>query len=255
MIDAVKQLPGGYGMSEGGVAVPSSVLPMPPAFSMASFDQDEAYVPGMSRLSRPSPLASDAGRHGSGERPDCAGRRRFLMGAAAGLAAAAVPFAWPSKAMAAGFWDGDRKLSLYRPRTGERITNVVYWSNGQVNVPGYAQVCRLMRDVKANQTVQISPRLLDLLCAIQSWVAQYGYGKHLQINSGYRNPRTNAGTEGAARNSMHMYACAADIVMPGLPTAYVGKLAQRYAAGGVGFYPSSGFIHVDTGRVRTWRGG
>jgi uncharacterized protein YcbK (DUF882 family) len=107
--------------------------------------------------------------------------------------------------------------------------------------------------VRGNQVVQIITRLLDLLCAIQAWVGAYGYNAPIEILSGYRSPYTNAHTEGAARNSMHMYGRAADIVLPGLPVEYLGRLAQRYSAGGVGFYQGSGFIHVDTGRIRTWR--
>ena len=72
------------------------------------------------------------------------------------------------------------------------------------------------------------------------------------MSSGYRNPNTNARTEGAAKNSMHMRGRAVDIIIPDLPVSYLGKLAQHYAAGGVGFYPDRGFIHIDTGNVRSW---
>ena len=182
-------------------------------------------------------------------------RRSFMLGAAATAAAVPVLASMPSVALAAppteAFWSLPRKLNLYRPRTGESVS-AVYFRNGRIDVPGYTQICNLLRDVRGKQAVQMNPRLLDLLCAIQAWVAQYGYNKPLHILSGYRSPRTNANTEGAARNSMHMYACAADIVMPGLPVRYLGRLAQHYSAGGVGFYYSSGFVHVDTGRVRTW---
>lgn len=97
------------------------------------------------------------------------------------------------------------------------------------------------------------PRLLDLLCAMQAWVGHYGFRGPIHILSGYRSKRTNDNTEGAARNSMHLYGRAADIRFPGLPVSYLGRLAQHYAAGGVGFYVSSNFVHVDTGNIRTWK--
>lgn len=234
----------GYALNGSGIAVPESLLPpMPPAFgdpeshADRGIEIDAQYVPGMLLNATSTGMT----------------RRQFLAGLGAGAALATASSLLPVPAMASGFWEQPRKLSMYRQETGERIKDVVYWKNGKVNPVGYAQVCRILRDVKANQTVQMSPRLLDLLCAIQAWVAQYGY-TDMQINSGFRSAKTNASLENAARNSMHMYSCAADIVLPGLSTAYVGKLAQRYAGGGVGFYPDRGFIHVDTGRVRTWRG-
>jgi uncharacterized protein YcbK (DUF882 family) len=72
------------------------------------------------------------------------------------------------------------------------------------------------------------------------------------IHSGYRTEQTNRNLEGAARRSQHLLGRAADITLPGLPATYVGRLAAHYAAGGVGFYPSRDFIHVDTGQRRFW---
>lgn len=176
-------------------------------------------------------------------------RRRILTGAVAGAALAVAPI---SPVCASDFWAQPRRLRLVRPRTGESV-DTIYWKDGQLNVEGYVKVCALMRDVSANKIVQMNPRLLDLLCAIQAWVGAYGYNRPIQVNSGYRAPETNSKLEGAARNSMHIHARAADIVIPGLPVSYIGQLAQHYSAGGVGFYYGSGFVHVDTGRIRTWK--
>lgn len=173
-------------------------------------------------------------------------RRRWLMGAGAGVLAQMLP-----QGVEASFWDQPRRLSLVRVATGEAWSGC-YWQNGAVDATGYPQVCSLMRDVAANQTASIHPRLLDLLCAIQAWVRPYGYTQPIQVLSGYRTPQTNASLEGAARNSMHLQGRAADIVLPGLPATYLGQLAARYAAGGVGFYVGRGFVHVDTGRLRYW---
>lgn len=149
------------------------------------------------------------------------------------------------------FWKQPRLLTLYRTANKESI-DICYWENGSLNLAGYTQACWLLRDVQANQWTYMDPRLLDLLCAIQAWVRQYGYHEPLHIHSGFRTPYTNLNTEGAAKNSMHLQAKAVDFTMPGLSWEYVGKLAAHYAAGGVGFYPSAHFIHVDTGRLRYW---
>lgn len=175
-------------------------------------------------------------------------RRRLLSGAIAGLGLLVLP----GVSMAQGFWDKPRTLDLLRVATGERMA-FVYWQNGGLDVEGYRKACWILRDVRGGTTTQMSPRLLDLLCAMQAWVGHYGFSGPIHVLSGYRSPKTNANTEGAAKNSMHMYGQAADIRFPGLPVSYLGQLAQRYSAGGVGFYVGSNFVHVDTGRVRTWK--
>ena len=177
-------------------------------------------------------------------------RRRLILGAvAAPLASLWIPEA-PAQPTEQ-FWLQPRVLDLYRPVLRKRV-RTVYWQNGQVNLAGYHEICHLLKDQRANMAYAMDLRLLDLLCAMQAWVRHYGYHDPIQVNSGYRTAQSNSRLEGAAKNSMHIQGKAADIVFPGLPTSYVGKLASHYAGGGVGFYYSSGFIHVDTGRRRSW---
>jgi len=45
---------------------------------------------------------------------------------------------------------------------------------------------------------------------------------------------------------------AIDIRMPGVPLATLHRAALSMQAGGVGYYPGSNFVHVDTGRPRSW---
>jgi len=74
--------------------------------------------------------------------------------------------------------------------------------------------------------------------------------------SGYRSPSTNARlrrlSEGVARNSLHMTGQAIDLKLPGTRLSVVRNAAIDLKSGGVGFYPRSDFVHVDTGRVRHW---
>jgi uncharacterized protein YcbK (DUF882 family) len=179
-------------------------------------------------------------------------RRLFLAQAAASsLSLGLAPsFAWAA-ADDSAFWAQPRQLRLYRPQTGEAV-NEVYWADGRARDEGYLRICQLMRDPHAGVSVYMDPRLLDLMRAVQGYMEFYGFKNPLLIHSGYRSPSTNAKTEGAARNSMHLHGKAVDFTMPGVPSNYMGALASHYQAGGVGFYPGAGFSHMDTGNVRYW---
>ncbi|WP_134619843.1 YcbK family protein, partial [Pseudomonas aeruginosa] len=98
------------------------------------------------------------------------------------------------------------------------------------------------------------PHLLDVLFIMQVWLQAYGQPSDIQILSGYRTPEHNGRLEGAAKNSLHMQGRAADIHIPGMSTQVLANMGKMIAVGGVGLYPSRGFIHVDTGSLRSWVG-
>ena len=133
---------------------------------------------------------------------------------------------------------------------------MVYWANGKYIPDGYARLCWLLRDVRAKRAVQMDPTLLNVLTGIQAYYYAYGVKGPLIVTSGFRTLETNEKLvgEGAARNSMHLYGRAVDITLPGVPVEHLGRVKQYLHAGGLGFYPNKHFIHVDTGRARTWRG-
>lgn len=150
--------------------------------------------------------------------------------------------------------DRDRYLELERPQSGEKATFCYYRKGQGWDQRGYAIACALLRDVESKKVVQMSPSLLDLLFINQAWLRVNNLPHKLIINSGYRTAAFNASLEGAAKNSMHIQAKAADIKIPGVSTEQIAKLAKAIGVGGVGVYPSKGFIHVDIGKVRAWRG-
>ncbi|MDN0082341.1 DUF882 domain-containing protein [Crenobacter sp. SG2305] len=129
-----------------------------------------------------------------------------------------------------------------------------YFADGQLQMDGYNRINHLLRDVRANQVVDIHPVLIDILCGMQGWFRAYGQDRIIMVNSGYRNPATNAATEGAAKNSFHMRGEAADVWIPDVPTDYLARLAMYLQAGGVGIYPNKNFVHVDRGNLRVWKG-
>lgn len=149
------------------------------------------------------------------------------------------------------FWSMPRKISLYRNETKESA-ELVYHANGQINEREYHYACHLLRDIRQNKAVLMDPKLLDLICATQAWLKNYGYNGPIYINSGYRTLNTNGGLEGAAKNSMHLYGKALDFRIPGLSPIQIAQIAAKFKAGGIGIYPTSNFIHLDTGGVRVW---
>lgn len=149
------------------------------------------------------------------------------------------------------FWDCPRELWLYRQDTRESV-RATYWANGQLNADGYWKICALLRDIHQNVMTTMDPALLDVLRGILGYYEQWHWPYPLVVTSGFRTERTNNNTEGAARNSMHRYGRATDVYMPGIPVKDLGRLGMYFQRGGVGFYPDNGFIHLDTGSVRTW---
>jgi uncharacterized protein YcbK (DUF882 family) len=158
-----------------------------------------------------------------------------------------------------GFFNkNERRLWLKRESTGES-GYIAYFNKDGYITENYAKICYLLRDVTGQKagldktTVLMNPRLLELLYSMQNFLFTYGYQKPLIIKSGYRTKNTNSNIEGAAKNSMHLYGKAADLVVEGINPIYLGKLAALYQKGGVGFYPNKNFVHVDVGTVRYWK--
>jgi uncharacterized protein YcbK (DUF882 family) len=110
-----------------------------------------------------------------------------------------------------------------------------------------------MRDFRTGEIKPVDPNLLDLLHRIVINVDPHA---PISIISGYRSPRTNAAlrkiTTGVARKSLHMQGRAIDIRIPGYRTSAIRRLAIQLKSGGVGYYPKSDFVHLDTGPVKAW---
>lgn len=178
-------------------------------------------------------------------------RRRDVLtwGAAVGLTAIAAP-AW---AQQLDIWE-PRRAILDNLHTGETF-NEVYYANGSYLPDALAEATRVMRDWRTGDERFIDPALFDALHAIRDRVES---ARPFQVISGYRSPRTNAmlhgRSNGVAENSQHVLGKAIDIRMDGVELSNLRNAALDLGAGGVGYYPRSNFVHVDTGRVRQWRG-
>ena len=148
----------------------------------------------------------------------------------------------------------ERRLRLVNAHTREKL-DVVYMTRGHYIDESLESIAHLMRDHRAERERAMDRGLLDILSHIQ---VALDVDEPLRVLSGYRTPETNAAlrkrSNGVARYSLHMEGKAADIHVPGVKTRELQAAALELGAGGVGYYGRSGFVHVDTGRVRRWGG-
>lgn len=177
-------------------------------------------------------------------------RRAFL---GAGLASAAFCLL-PDKALAAvsKVFSEERALSFYNTHTGENL-KTVYWSDGSYVPQALADINFILRDFRTGDVLEIDTGLLDLLFTLHRTIQSRS---PFNIISGYRSPETNSVlnslSKGVAKNSLHTVGMAIDIRVPGLDLKTLRRVAMDLQRGGVGYYPSSDFVHVDVGRVRYW---
>lgn len=174
--------------------------------------------------------------------------RRRLLGRTAALAAGLIC----APVMASLLPSPDRELTFSNLHTGERL-RVTYWSDDQYLPDALAQIDQVLRDHRVDQVHPIDPGLLDQLHAVQNRLNLPG---EFRVVSAYRAPATNAKlrarSNGVAKRSLHMVGKALDVRLAGCDTGHLHQAALTLGAGGVGYYPRSNFVHLDTGRVRSW---
>jgi uncharacterized protein YcbK (DUF882 family) len=145
-----------------------------------------------------------------------------------------------------------RALSFDHLHTGERLT-IEYFSEGQYLTEALTTINHLLRDFRTAEVHAIDVGLLDLLHGLNALVEST---RPYQVISGYRSPATNEmlrhRSEGVAAGSLHMKGQAIDVRLADVPLVHLRNAALSLGLGGVGFYPTSDFVHVDTGRVRAW---
>jgi uncharacterized protein YcbK (DUF882 family) len=177
-------------------------------------------------------------------------RRDFLKLSAGALVAGLVPR--PVLAAVCKTFDPKRTLSFYNIHTHETL-NTCYFSHGDYRADALEKVNYILRDYRTDEILPIDPALLDQLFAIKSRVHPK---TPFCVISGYRCASTNAllrrTSSGVARFSLHTRGQAIDIRLPGYNTRRLRDLCLSLKAGGVGYYAKSDFVHLDTGRVRSW---
>lgn len=192
------------------------------------------------------------------------GRRGFLGFAAAafgtavtttmatGAATVAPVLLGSSPVQAAPLMGSVRRIALHNVNTNEHFDGI-YWADGHYKADALRKLDVLLRDHRAKQVCKYDPRLFDLLARIHQQVGSY---EPFRVICGFRSRRTNAmarrRSRGVAKESYHTRGMAVDIRLSDANLRAVADIARGMEAGGVGFYPRSGFVHIDTGPVRTW---
>lgn len=168
----------------------------------------------------------------------------------AALAAAAPALALPLPV--AGASALPRALRFTHLHTGERLS-VEYFAGGRYLPDALGAIDHVLRDFRTNEVHRIDPELLDLLHVLTETTASR---QPYEVISGFRSPATNAmlreQSGGVASGSLHMTGQAIDIRVGDVRLAALRDAAIALRRGGVGYYAGSNFVHVDTGRVRTW---
>ena len=150
--------------------------------------------------------------------------------------------------------DSPRSLQMNNLHTGE-ILDTQYFDGQHYQFSELKKINYLCRDFRQNKATDMDKYLFDQLSKIQQVI---GCNKQIQIISGYRSPETNKmlskNSTGVAKKSLHMQGKAIDFRIEGVPLAEVRKAALSLKTGGVGYYPKSNFVHIDTGHFRAWGG-
>ena len=178
-------------------------------------------------------------------------RRSILKAGMAGAVMAAVPLLTAEDAYAR-IGSGSWRIKFTHAHTGESF-NGVYRVGNRYLPEAFERLNYIFRDFRTGEVFPMDPRVVDILSMAQS---RSRTSTPFQILSAYRSPKTNfnlrRASSGVAKNSFHMYGQALDIRNPSISTKRLRNIAVGLKAGGVGYYPKSSFIHVDTGSVRSW---
>jgi uncharacterized protein YcbK (DUF882 family) len=184
-------------------------------------------------------------------------RRRVLQvggTVAGGLLAGVFGSASAGSGDAAGAGATAKRLSLRNLHTGEKLDVEFYRANAYVP-DALTSIQKVLRDFRNNEQHVIDPKLMDYLYDVAHAI---GVEPVFSVISGYRSPQTNAQlherSSGVSSHSLHMEGRAIDVRLAGVNCADLADHALAMQRGGVGYYRQSDFVHLDTGRFRTWKG-
>jgi uncharacterized protein YcbK (DUF882 family) len=145
---------------------------------------------------------------------------------------------------------GLRRLHLVNPHTGETFDGPYRDGKGPID-SAVADLDKFLRDFHSGEKTQMDVGVLDFLADVLDAVGE----TKASILSAYRTAETNAMLArtmfGVAEHSQHILGRALDISL-GSKLAQAMSAARSMQRGGVGWYPNSNFIHIDTGPVRNW---
>src|SRR5438552_5648497 len=170
--------------------------------------------------------------------------RRLFLSLAAGWAA------WPRTARAVARAPALRRLRLVNANTGETFEGTYRNDKGPIDRV-VEELCVFLRDHYSGEKTQIDVGVIDFLADVLDAVGE----TKATILSAYRTAETNAmllrTNFGVAEHSQHIVGRALDIRLESKLYDAMTR-ARAMQRGGVGWYPHSSFIHIDTGPIRSW---
>jgi uncharacterized protein YcbK (DUF882 family) len=147
---------------------------------------------------------------------------------------------------------GAYSVSFKNQRSGE-VFSGVYRVGNKYLPQAFERINYVMRDVREDEIFPMDPRVIDIISIVHKYLKT---DEPYTMLSGYRSPHTNAELrshgEGVAKRSLHMSGQAIDVRMGDISAKHIRQAAVKLGAGGVGYYPRSGFVHMDSGTFRTW---
>jgi uncharacterized protein YcbK (DUF882 family) len=176
-------------------------------------------------------------------------RRVFLKTALAG----ALILGRGEAAFAEALLADKGSLSLYNTHTKERLSVIFRRLDRTYDIDALHAVNWILRCHFTNQQTVMDVNIIEYLNLIDK---RLGGGNEIHIISGYRSPAYNSlllsNNQHVAKHSLHLVGKAIDIAIPGIDLAKVRHTAVALQLGGVGYYPGESFVHIDSGKFRTW---
>jgi uncharacterized protein YcbK (DUF882 family) len=180
------------------------------------------------------------------------GRRTFLKASLLTvLAVSGGHCAWARELLEDGLPIG--KISLYNTHTSERLEITYRDRTGEYDLAALDEINWLLRCHHSDEVHEIDVRTIEFLSMVDR---KLGGKRDFHVISGYRSPAYNESLRqkgrGVAKHSLHIEGKAVDIRVPGVKLSNLRRAAMSLQYGGVGYYPSTGFVHLDSGNFRTW---
>jgi uncharacterized protein YcbK (DUF882 family) len=176
-----------------------------------------------------------------------------LLGAAALVGRLALPEPARAALPAVGAALPPAELLLHNTHTGERLEVAYRDRSGDYDPAALAAVDRILRCHYTGEVAHIDIRVIEFLNLVDKTL---GGDHQVEIISGFRSRAYNDWLfqhgHGVAKGSLHLVGKAIDVSLGGVDLDTLRRTALRLEGGGVGYYPRSGFVHLDSGRVRTW---
>lgn len=178
-------------------------------------------------------------------------RRTLLRTSCAGLAVLGMRLVRPARSEARGL--PEARLCFVNVWTNERLEVTFRDMDGRYDWDALDDINHIMRCHYTGEVAAMDVRVLEHINLVQK---KLGGDREIHIISGFRSPQYNTllvkTGRRAAKNSLHVQGQAVDLRMPGLHPKVIRQAAVELGFGGVGYYPRSKFVHLDSGPFRTW---